>query len=140
MDRSVAYLRRVRDYLRDTRDVSGTLEMLNKILSEPAAMESLRRSDGADGIPLDNVKLGVIPSGGTVTKPESRDNRDSKVRDTTPKSAYKPSDAEVYTRAAVGVAHSIGGVALTAFGGGGLVQPIGQLEGMALDAGFGSNK
>lgn len=47
---------------------------------------------------------------------------------------------ERWTRFGVNIGHGIFGTVLTAFGGGSAVQPIGEAENMALDAGFGKNK
>lgn len=49
-------------------------------------------------------------------------------------------DTERYTRLGVGIAHGLGTTIFTAFGAGSIAQPLGDLENMALDAGFKSKK
>jgi len=112
---SVERLARIRDYLRDSRDVSGTVTQLTDLIDEA------RRASG-------QYTAQTPP----VSAPSTATARVNAVE------RKNVSDAEKYTRLGVDVLHAGGTIALSAFGLGGVAPAIGSLEQTALGIGFNS--
>ncbi len=117
---SVDQLARIRDYLRDSRDVSGTVIQLS------ALIDDARRAAGQYTAQTPPIAAPTTTATAQVQTAEI-------------KTAVKPqSDTEKYTRLGVDTLHAGGAAVLSAFGLGSVAPAIGGLEQTALNIGFGA--
>ena len=131
---SVDRLARVRDYLRDTRDVTGTVTQLTALIDEA------RLASGQASVPASSPVINTPPiraDGAAALKMAQQQNAMAAASSSS--AVRQQSSTEKGARMGVGVAHSFGSAVLGAFGMGGLAPAIGQAEGFALDLAFNGN-